>query len=108
MDFSVYQSATNVTAIYPAEGALYYVTMGLASESGEVAGKVKKALRDDNGVISDERRKAILDEVGDVLWYCARIAEELGVDLNDVAKGNLEKLMRRKTAGKIGGDGDDR
>lgn len=108
MDFSVYQSATATTAIYPAEGALYYVTMGLTSEAGEVAGKVKKALRDENGHISEERRQAILDEVGDVLWYCARIADELGMDLNVVAKNNLDKLLGRKNAGTLQGDGDKR
>lgn len=108
MKFSDYQKATEETAVYPAEGALYYVTMGLTSEAGEVAGKVKKSLRDDNGIISYERREAIIAELGDVLWYCARIAEELDASLDDVAQLNIDKLLKRKNIGTISGDGDNR
>jgi NTP pyrophosphatase (non-canonical NTP hydrolase) len=109
MDFSVYQSASNATAQYPSgrEG-LYYLTLGLASEAGEVAGKVKKAIRDEQGYLSDERMQQIGYELGDVLWYCAQIAEYLGMDLNDVARNNIAKLAARKAAGSISGDGDHR
>ena len=109
MDFSVYQSASAHTWT-ELEGidAIYYLTMGLASEAGEVAGKVKKALRDEGGNISQERSMAIADELGDVLWYVARLADELGWDLNQVARSNLKKLADRKARGAIGGDGDNR
>lgn len=111
MNFNEYQLLTDSTAIYPQgreNGALYYVTMGLTSEAGEVAGKVKKALRDEQGLISEERAEAIAAEVGDVLWYCARIATEIGFNLGDIAEGNIRKLANRKSAGTIGGDGDNR
>lgn len=108
MDFSVYQSATSHTAIYSEDVALVYTTMGLASEAGEVAGKVKKAIRDNAGVVDEDRRAQIIDELGDVLWYAARLADALGVDMNDVARLNLEKLSSRKQRGVISGDGDKR
>lgn len=111
MNFNEYQLLTDQTAIYPQgreNGALYYVTMGLTSEAGEVAGKVKKALRDEGGLIDDSRAEAIALELGDVLWYCARIATEIGYNLSDVAEGNIRKLTQRKSSGTLGGDGDHR
>lgn len=107
MDFSVYQSASAHTWT-ELEGmdAIYYLTMGLASEAGEVAGKVKKALRDHGGDIDQQRSLAIADELGDVLWYVARLADELGWDLNQVARNNITKLADRKQRGVIRGDGD--
>jgi len=111
MNFLEYQLATDSTAIYPKgreNGSLYYVTMGLTSEAGEVAGKVKKALRDEQGLIDEKRAEAIAAEVGDVLWYCARIATEIGYDLNKIAEGNISKLTTRKESGTLKGDGDNR
>jgi NTP pyrophosphatase (non-canonical NTP hydrolase) len=109
VDFSVYQSASAHTWVgMEGNDAVYYLTMGLVSEAGEVAGKVKKALRDHNGQISEERNLAIADELGDVLWYVARLADELHWDLNQVARNNLQKLADRKERGVICGDGDKR
>jgi NTP pyrophosphatase (non-canonical NTP hydrolase) len=108
MDFSIYQSATANTAVYGQDVALVYTTLGLASEAGEVAGKVKKAIRDNAGVVDDERRTQIIDELGDVLWYAARVADAINIDLNEVARLNLEKLASRKQRGVISGDGDKR
>ena len=110
MDFDIYQIATKSTAIYPSDfrTAVVYTSLGLASEAGEVAGKVKKAIRDEDGVFSQDRIEMISEEIGDVLWYCARLADELGLDLNDIARMNLDKLNLRKAVGKLGGDGDRR
>lgn len=108
MDLSIYQSATAPTAIYPPEHGVVYTALGLVSEAGEVASKVKKAIRDEGGEISPERRQALAYEIGDVLWYCARLAAELGFDLNDIGTMNLAKLRMRKELGQLGGDGDDR
>lgn len=111
MNFNDYQNATDKTAIYPKgreHGSLYYVTMGLTSEAGEVAGKVKKALRDEQGLIDEKRAEAIAAEVGDVLWYCARIATEIGYELDEIAEGNIRKLTSRLESGTLKGDGDNR
>lgn len=110
MTLDEYQKGAEKTAKYPDKGSglPVYPTLGLTSEAGEVADKVKKAIRDEGGVISDSRRKDLLKELGDVLWYVAQCATELGLSLEDVARQNLEKLASRKERGKIGGSGDDR
>ena len=108
MDLSEYQRLSHRTAEYPREAWLAYPTLGLASEAGEVAGHAKKAIRDDGGSVSDERKAAMSKELGDVLWYVAQIATELGLDLNGIAEQNLEKLLSRQQRGVLSGSGDDR
>ena len=108
MHFDDYQHLASTTAKYPRERGLEYVVLGLASEAGEVAGKLKKAIRDDGGDISPERREQLLAEVGDVLWYCAMTALELDSTLSAVASAKLDKLLDRKARDVIGGDGDTR
>lgn len=112
-DFEQYQLKTADTAVYPDAGegtiiAVNYAALGLGNEAGEVQGKVKKAWRDDDMQITDARREAILDECGDVLWYLARVADELGVSLKQIADRNLEKLFGRLERGTLQGSGDNR
>jgi len=107
--FSEYQKACAKTAIYPGRGELYgllYAVLGLSGEAGEVANKVKKILRDAKTV--EEVRAALTDELGDVLWYAARLASELNTSLSEVARRNIEKLQSRAARGKVTGDGDNR
>jgi len=85
-----------------------YFALGLSGEAGEAAEKVKKLFRDDKGVISGDRRDAIVGELGDALWYLSAVAYELGVDLDDVARKNLEKIESRTRRGVRGGEGDNR
>lgn len=111
--FNDYQDETAATAIYPDAGsgnelALAYVALGLGGEAGEVQGKIKKVIRDDGGIVSDEKREQIIDEAGDVLWYLARIATECGVSLEQMAQRNVAKLLSRKERGVLGGSGDNR
>ena len=101
--FDAYQDFTDETAIYPPEKGIEYTALGLASEAGEYAGKVKKAIRDNQW-----DTEAMAAELGDVLWYVARAAAELDMCLSDIAAMNIEKLLSRKNRGKIGGAGDDR
>jgi NTP pyrophosphatase (non-canonical NTP hydrolase) len=82
--------------------------LGLTGEAGEVADKVKKVLRDRDGVFDLERREAIKLELGDVLWYVAQLSSELGFELNEVAEANLNKLASRAKRGQIKGSGDER
>lgn len=106
-----YQDAATSTAIYPDRGniaGLAYCALGLNGEAGEVAERVKKALRDDEGIVSTASRDAMCMELGDVLWYVANIAQELGLSLSDVARENLKKLARRRAEGKLRGSGSDR
>jgi NTP pyrophosphatase (non-canonical NTP hydrolase) len=109
MLISEYQERSRRTATYPGAGDnIVYPTLGLAGEAGEVAEKVKKLLRDDDGVMSRERREALAGELGDVLWYVAQVATEAGLDLEDIAQGNLDKLLSRQQRGVLSGSGDSR
>ena len=109
MDINEYQQMARRTAIYPNAGSnMTYPTLGLAGEAGEVAEKVKKVIRDKEGVFDDDTRAAISKELGDVLWYVSQIASELNLDLSNVAQQNLDKLADRAKRGKIKGNGDER
>lgn len=110
LSFQEYQCQTASTAIYPGQGeltGLLYVGLGLG-EAGEIQGKMKKILRDDNGVITDEKRAALAKELGDLLWYVSQASTELGVSLETIASDNLAKLARRKERGTLQGSGDER
>lgn len=109
MTFNEYQELAKKTAGYPRIGKKFvYPTMGLCSEAGEVAGKVKKIFRDKKGVLDKKSVRAVIKELGDTLWYISQIATEIKTSLDDVAKSNLRKLKSRKRRGKIGGSGDHR
>jgi NTP pyrophosphatase (non-canonical NTP hydrolase) len=108
MHFSEYQARAKQTAIYPEDNKVMYPTLGLAGEAGEIANKVKKIFRDDQGVVTDARRQDLSDEIGDVLWYVAALATDLGLDLDDVARANVAKLASRQERGTLGGEGDSR
>ena len=111
MNLNEYQQKAILTAIYPSRGSLWgmiYCTLKLNGEAGEIAEKVGKILRDDNGKISDEKRMDLIKELGDVLWYIANLADELSVSLDDVANINLEKLAQRKANNTLHGSGDNR
>lgn len=109
MHFSEYQDLARTTALYPDVGNnLSYPTLGLCGESGEVAEKVKKIYRDKGGEVTKEDEKLLAKELGDVLWYVSALCYELGLNMDDVAEGNLEKLFGRKDRDKLHGDGDER
>ena len=82
--------------------------LGLTGEAGETSDKIKKILRDKDGVVSDEDSDLIIKELGDTLWYIASIARYLGVSLSEVAEGNLDKLESRLRRDKLHGEGDKR
>lgn len=112
LSFTDYQLATANTAVYPEVGtgslmAIAYCALGLG-ESGEVQGKVKKIMRDNGGIVTDEARKNIGKEIGDILWYCSQLASEADLSLEQIAQGNLDKLKDRLERGVLQGSGDDR
>lgn len=109
MTFDEYQQKSRKTAVYPNAGNNFiYPTLGLAGEAGEVAEKIKKVLRDNNGIVDDARRDEIKKELGDVLWYVSQISTELGLSLDEVANLNIEKLYSRLERNKLSGSGDSR
>jgi len=109
MNFEEYQELSRKTAIYPNKGNNFvYATLGLVGEAGEVAEKIKKVFRDNNGVLDEERKQILKKELGDVLWYLASLSTELGLSLDDIACFNIEKLSSREQRGTLHGDGDNR
>jgi NTP pyrophosphatase (non-canonical NTP hydrolase) len=107
VQLSDYQQRSRATAVYPNAGHnLTYPTLGLCGEAGEAAEKVKKALRDDGGLLTEERRAALAAELGDVLWYLAQLATEAGLELDTIAEENLSKLLSRQERGVLAGSGD--
>lgn len=108
MQLDAYQQAARRTAIYEDRHKVIYPALGLASEAGEVAGKIKKVLRDRDGDFARAPLEALEDELGDVLWYVAVLAADLGLSLDDIAARNLDKLASRLQRGRLGGAGDER
>ena len=109
MRLSEYQERSRATAVYPGAGHnLLYPALGLCGEAGEVAENIKKMVRDDGGVLTEERRAAVAKELGDVLWYVSQLATEADLDLGMVAEANIQKLLSRKDRNVLHGSGDDR
>ncbi len=109
MDFQEYQKLSRKTAVYPNAGSnMNYPTLGLCGEVGEVAEKVKKVFRDQDGVFNEDNKKAIKKELGDVMWYVSQVASELGLSLDDIAQANIDKLYSRMDRGVLQGSGDNR
>lgn len=106
--FKEYQALTITTAIYPRDRALEYLGLGLASEAGEVAGKIKKVIRDSDGIVTELARNSLFQELGDVLWYVSELCNELEIDMETVANYNISKLKSRQTRNVLGGEGDNR
>lgn len=108
MKLNEYQEQALSTAVYGSGSKIIYPTLGLAGEAGEVADKVKKVLRDNNGEFDEWRKIQIAAEIGDVLWYIAALSNDLGFTLEDIAKLNIGKLNQRRENNTIHGEGDNR
>jgi NTP pyrophosphatase (non-canonical NTP hydrolase) len=102
--FDEYQKFARSTAFYPPDAGIIYPTIGLASEAGEVCGKVKKYIRDGGEFPVNDLKK----ELGDVLWYVAVLAAEFQIPLSEIANANVEKLLDRASRNMLGGSGDNR
>ncbi len=115
MDFNDYQDKTSETAIYPCHDhdfptveGLSYLTLKLNGEAGECAELIGKMIRDDGGLLSNERSRKLSKELGDVLWYVAQLARQAHLSMDMIAEENLAKLADRKARGVIQGSGSDR
>tara|TARA_R110000772_G_scaffold150855_1_gene261585 strand:- start:77 stop:451 length:375 start_codon:yes stop_codon:yes gene_type:complete len=108
MDFNKYQETAVSTAIYPDTHRILYPALGMAGEAGEVANKVKKIIRDGTDNLPEDWKDQLASEIGDVLWYCAALSNDIGIPLARIATQNRDKLLERKQKGTIGGSGDKR
>lgn len=107
MTLNEYQDKAALAAFYEKDDVIY-CALGITGEAGETADHVKKMLRDDNGVLTEERREHIKKELGDVLWYLARMAGKLNFTLDEIAQSNLDKIKDRLERNVQKGSGDDR
>ncbi len=103
MDFETYKKWTREVAVYPKELEEEYLMIGLANEVGEVLGKYKKQIRGDG-----DKYKEIRSELGDVMWYIARLFDFYDMEMIEVLHENYLKLTDRKERGVLKGDGDKR
>lgn len=109
MTFEEYQQQSKGTAQYSTFVPPWvYLALGLAGESGEVVDKIKKIVRNNNGVFTDEAKLELKKELGDVLWYVSQLCEELGFSMDEVARMNRAKLDDRKARDVIKSRGDNR
>jgi len=113
MDFDEYQVKTRLTDLGTSAqdnlkpGWMYYA-LGISGEAGEMTEKIKKLFRDKLGVVDEEFKMHLIKEIGDQMWYQARLLDQFGIDYGDVAKHNIEKLLDRLERNKLHGDGDER
>lgn len=106
-----YQREAAKTNTVPTERMAEYLALGLVGEAGEIANKVKKNVRGDekwSDLTAKEAKKALIGELGDVMWYLSELARHIGVTLDEVAIANIDKLADRMERGQIKGDGDER
>ena len=92
-----YQNLANRSAGAGGEGdrRLMVAALGLSGEAGEFANLVKKMTA--HGHPFDPA--SLKDELGDVLWYLAEAATAAGLDLNEIAQENVDKLLKRYPEG---------
>jgi NTP pyrophosphatase (non-canonical NTP hydrolase) len=108
MNFNEYQNLAEKTAVYPEDDAIYYLSLGLAGEVGELCNKIKKVIRDDGGELSREKAGELADEAGDCLWYLSQLVRVIGFNFDTIAEYNIYKLSDRKEREVIKGSGDNR
>lgn len=107
MELNKYQQLAAEAAFYEHDD-VSYCALGITGEAGEIADHVKKMLRDDYGIITEERKEHLKKELGDVLWYLARMAGKLGYSMDEIAQTNLDKIHDRVKRNTQHGSGDNR
>lgn len=107
MTFDEYQKSAMTTA-QDDDVEIMHRILGLVGESGEVAERIKKIYRDNNGDFAKLDKQSFSKELGDVLWYIATLADVFGISLEDIAQTNVSHLKRRAANGLIQGSGSDR
>ena len=110
MNLNEYQKEALVTAIFSGDEFkdLAHWVFGITGESGEIAEKIKKIIRDKDAKVSQDDKEELVKEMGDVLWYLAVLSEHLGYKFDEIGARNIKKLRDRQKRDKIGGKGDNR
>lgn len=111
MTASGYFEAIKPTITYKGQGEILgrmYTALGLCGEAGEAADKIKKNIRNNDGVITEEFKDGLKKEYGDILWYITVGAMEHGITLDEIMEANIKKLHGRMERGTLHGEGDNR
>ena len=110
MTFDEYQKQAPNTAVHHPSDEMNKTifALGIAGEAGEVIEKWKKIIAYRGGVVTDDDKQELSKELGDVMWYMALFADQLGLSLDQIAQDNLAKLASRKERNVIKGAGDNR
>lgn len=108
LTLNAYQTGALTTAVYADQWKVIYPALKLTGEAGEVSEKIGKNIRDGDGTYSDEFKKELAKELGDVLWYIAALGRDIGYTLEEIGQMNLDKLASRKARNVISGSGDNR
>ena len=109
MNLNEYQQQALKTArAHNKKDELFHLLLGLCGESGEIAEKTKKIIRDKDSDFSKLDTEDLTKELGDVLWHIAVLADYFGIPLETVGSKNIDKLASRMKRGVIGGSGDNR
>ena len=108
MTLNEYQKKALETAVYPQEYKIIYPALGLTGEAGEFSDMFKKGIRDDACNFTEQKKEQIDKQIGDVMWYCATLANDIGYDLETICEMNYNKLHSRQERGMIHGSGDNR
>ncbi|MBP9772123.1 MAG: nucleoside triphosphate pyrophosphohydrolase family protein [Candidatus Pacebacteria bacterium] len=106
--FKEYEKTVTENVIGGGKTNIAYPALALCGEAGEVAEKIKKIIRDNDGVMTDDHKAELVKELGDVLFYLAYACCTYGLSLHDVANKNIEKVLSRRDRGVVHGDGDNR
>lgn len=109
MDLDEYQKlALRTAASRDKPNEVFHLLLGLVGETGEIAEKAKKIVRDRASDFSRWDRDDLTKELGDALWYIAVLADHFDLSLGRVAEANIAKLADRQARGRLQGSGDDR
>jgi NTP pyrophosphatase (non-canonical NTP hydrolase) len=87
--------------------SMMYCVIKLNGEAGEFAETFGKAYRNKEFDFNDLTRRYMMLELGDILWYVARLADLMGYKLEDVMDANIRKLQKRQEQNAIANHGGD-
>lgn len=107
MNVKEYEDFMSTSKVYDCLPIVYPI-LGMNGEAGEAAEKVKKCLRDNNGVFGEQIKVDIMRELADVLWYIWATADDMGYTLEDVMEIGMEKVEKRQNTNTVHGNGDNR
>lgn len=108
VDYEKSRIVTDLTVLYDPIIRVMYYALGIGGETGEIQEKIKKLVRDNDGVASQEFKDNLTKELGDVLWYLVGLANLYGITLDMIMEENIKKLQSRKERNVIHGSGDNR